>query len=159
MYKTGSNRYLGFCDRYNIIPFPVSEGTLLLFVAFLYHEGLIASTVKSYLAAVRHTQISLGLGDPRVDAMPQLEYVTKGLKKRTAGKSSRMRYPITPSILRALKQVWQTDPNKSDAVMLWAVSCMCFFGFLRSGEAVLQSETGTMQRSICPLGMSGSTTW
>ncbi len=45
------------------------------------------------------------------------------------------------TILQAIKQVWQTEPNKSEAVMLWAVSCTCFFDFLRSGEAVLQSES------------------
>ena len=57
-----------------------------LFEAHLYREGLVASTVKSYLAAVRHAQIALGLGDPKMAGMPQLEYVTKGLCKKMAGR-------------------------------------------------------------------------
>ena len=45
----------------------------------------MAGTVKSYLAAVRHAQIAIGLGDPHMSDMPQLEYVVKGLRKKTAG--------------------------------------------------------------------------
>ncbi len=76
-----------------------------------------AGTVKSYLLAVRHTQISLGLGDPRIGEMPQLEYTIKGLKKKAAaGKQTRL--PITPPILRQLKQVWEQYPNHRDASTL-----------------------------------------
>ena len=74
--------------------------------------------------------------------MPQLEYVVKGLKKKTAGRAARVRRPITPLILRSLKQVWQSEPSRRDASMLWAASCMCFFGFLRSGEVVVPSDSG-----------------
>ena len=56
------------------------ERTLTLFMAFLSEKGLKASTAKSYMAAIRHSQIAMGLGDPKVGDMPQLEYVIKGLK-------------------------------------------------------------------------------
>ena len=138
-YRSGSSRYLQFCESFNVTPFPVSESGLSFFVAFLYRQGLSGGTVKSYLAAIRYVQISLGLGDPHTAAMPQLEYVVKGVKKKTAGRPARCRRPITPQILAMMKQVWEHEPDKFDAAMLCAAACMCFFGFLRSGEVVVPS--------------------
>ncbi len=47
-------------------PFPVREFTLMYFVAWAFQQGLSGGTVKNYLAAVRHSHISLGLGDSRI---------------------------------------------------------------------------------------------
>lgn len=44
-------------------------------MAFLYKEGLKVGTVKSYLAAIRYTQIALGLGNLHMEGMGKLEYV------------------------------------------------------------------------------------
>ena len=135
-YRTGERKYITFCQSYNLVPFPVTEPTLIAFVAMLYTQRLAAGTVKSYLAAVRHAQIAIGLGDPRIGAMPQLEYVLKGLKRRASGRQRRIRLPITTDILRKLKGVWAQMRDKHNAAMLWAASTLCFFGFLRMGEAV-----------------------
>ncbi len=141
-YQSGTNRYRRFCSVYGVSPFPVSEQNLSFFVSILHRDGLSGATVKGYLAAVRHAQIALGMGDPRISSMPQLEYVVRGARKKAAGRPSRTRLPITPPILRQLKSVWERDPNRFDAAMLWAAPCMCFFGFLRSGEVVVPSDRG-----------------
>ena len=68
-------------SKYVYTPFPVTNPMLTHFVAFLFEEKLSAATVMNYLAAVRHSQIALSLGDPEMCNMPQLEYVIKGLKR------------------------------------------------------------------------------
>ena len=129
-----------FCQQTQTTPYPATEDTLLLFIAHLHKNRLSHGTIKSYLAAVRYGQIGRGLGNPAIHTMPRLEYVLKGAKKATPA-STRSRLPITPTILQAIKSVWQKDPNTRNAKMLWAASCLCFFGFLRSGEIVCPSET------------------
>ena len=65
--------------------------------------------------------------------MPQLEYVLKGFKRK-APNSARRRLQITLEILKKLRQVWDQSPQKRDAKMLWAASCLYFYDFLRSGK-------------------------
>ena len=103
--------------------------------------------MKSYLSAVWHVHISMGLGDPDISSMPQLEYVVKGL---TASRVSRVCRPVTPQIL--LKQVWELLPDRHNSVRLWAAACMCFFGFLRSGEVVVPSESNYDSSAYLSLG-------
>lgn len=124
---------------YNIHkPFPVCEDVLTHFVAYLHTEGLKAGTMKSYLAAVRYTQIALGLGNPRIDSMARLEYVVRGAKRLTSG-PTRTRLPITVPLLDQMRRSWSKERPRRDALMLWAAASMCFFGFLRVGEVIVPS--------------------
>ena len=59
-----------------------------------------------------------------------------------AGSPRRIRLPITPEILYLLRSSWEDLPSRSDTVLLLASSTLCFFTFLRMGEAVLPSVTG-----------------
>ena len=85
VYWSGSMRYQKFCQQFNLQTYPATETILALFVASLFRKGLTAGTIKS---SVRYTQISLGLGDPHANALPQLEYVVKGLKRKAAGQAA-----------------------------------------------------------------------
>ena len=142
MYASGQKRYLVFCRNGSLSPFPLSEDQLCTFVAYLMDEGLQHTSIKGYLSAVRRLQIVKGLGDPFTSTWPLLEYILRGIKLRQAkDKKSRAkkRLPVTPDILRKLREVWSKDAHLLDNIMLWAVCCMCFYGFLRSGEVTLTS--------------------
>ena len=133
-YRSGTRRHLKFCRTQQIeVPFPVSERTLCQLIAWLHTQHLASSTVKNYLAAVRHSQIALGLGDRKIGSMTQLEYVIRGMKRKTQT-TRRMRLPISPVMLQGVRRIWQQHPNPRDAAML------CFFGFLRVGEIVSPSD-------------------
>ena len=45
------------------------------------------------------------------------------------------------TVLRQLKSVWERKEDLNDACMLWAASCLCFFGFLRMGQVVVPSNS------------------
>ena len=119
----------------------MSEHTLMRFVSYVYREGVKARTIKSYLATVHHAQILLRPGDPKICDMPQLEYVIRGIKKCT-GQLTHTRLPITPGLMRSLRKHWIANNIEWDFVMLWATACMCFFGFMRTGEIVVPSDSG-----------------
>ena len=63
-YRSAQNRYVSFCQLANVTPFLISIHILHNFVAFLGSQGLKHQSVKSYLSAVRHTQITAGFHDP-----------------------------------------------------------------------------------------------
>ena len=75
-----------------------------------------------------------------MNSMPRLELVLRGLKKEKAGWPSKLRLPIIPAILRQVHTNFK-DSRDWDAIMLWAVMCLCFFRLHRSGEMVAPDDS------------------
>jgi len=133
-YTAAERKYLTFCSDFNFAPLPLCEDVLCQYAASLAKQSLKHQTIKTYLSALRYTQVMAGFGDPGLSSMPWLEYVLKGIKVDLAKRSvtQRTRLPITPPILRKIRSVLSEESAKYEN-MLWAICCTCFFGFLRSG--------------------------
>ena len=115
----------------------------MLFSAYLALQGLKWQTIKSYLSAVRHFQLTQGAPPLSLDeARPRLQLMLKGIKRATSTRPPKARLPITPAILRQVGQAANKPGQPSaDTLMVWAAMNMCFFGFLRAGEVC--SPTGS----------------
>ena len=147
-YRSGLRRYLSFCYAFGVpAPFPVSETLLCYFVTLLAEEGAAPSTIRTYLAAVRHAQIMEGLPELRESStFPRLRLVQSGIRRIRAetGPHRPRRLPITPQLLRRLRpeSLRRGDGAASyDELLLWAISTVCFFGFFRAGELTVQNPT------------------
>ena len=80
---------------------PVHEHTICQFAADL-SASVGWGTIRSYLSAVRFYQISAGLPDPALAALPMLSYVLKGIHRKIPDSTRSKRLPITPHLLRKM---------------------------------------------------------
>ena len=117
---------------------PVDENTLVQYAAYLA-RSIKYSSIKSYLAAVRHLHIRNGY-ELDLKKFPRLQLICRGIK-RSQGCSTRVRLPITIHHLK-LFFCLLTIPHTSnyDSLMIWAAMTLAFFGFMRLGELTCNSR-------------------
>ena len=108
-------------------------------MAHLANEGLAHSSIKTYLSAIRHFQISGGYPNPNLGDMPRLFLVMRGIKSQQA---TSVQIPPTNHAHNTaqLRRVWDKSADDGDHIMLWAASTTCFFGFMRAGEITVPSQ-------------------
>ena len=110
---------------------------LFCHVAGMAREGVAPSTVRTYLAAVRHAQVVRGHPGPReLSSLPRLRLVQNGARRERAAAGqppTRRRLPITPAILHQMRPPATRRPVTASyqETMLWAAATVCFF---RAGE-------------------------
>ena len=79
-YASAKQRYLIFCYTYNIPPLPLSKIKLCRNISYLSAQQLKYQSIKCYLSAIWHLQISHGFADPfSLCVFSRLEYVLKGI--------------------------------------------------------------------------------
>ena len=146
-YHSALKRFYLFCSQFNVVsPFPVSEDILCYFSSYLATQHISPQSIKTYPAGIRHMQVTLGLPEPRsISSLPRLRLVQAGIQRthsEQAPQPTRVRLPITPAILRAMRSTLESRSKDLDIVMIWAAAILCFFGFFRSGEITIPSTTG-----------------
>ena len=154
---------MDFCTSCNIPPLPITQAPLGRFVAELAQDGLAQKILKAYLSAVRYMQLTTLGTDSNIRDMGNLAYVLQGIRRSQAISGTnrpRTRLPITAAIMRSLKGSWEMQGITIDRLMLWATACTCFFGLLRSGEAMVPTQSAydpAVQLSISDLSLNSAT--
>ena len=127
------------------------------FMSYLAKAGLQASSIKVYLAAIRHMQIARTGMELEHSKMPKskiLQVASCRIRRMKAllPKQSLTCLPIIPAILRKIKQVWSPRAQE-DIIMLWAASALCFFVFFfHMGELTTPDDTNYCTQKHLSLG-------
>ena len=111
---------------------PASEVLLTEFVAYLA-KNIKHSSIKIYLAAVRHFHIRQGFR-LNFQKMSRLQLVLCGIK-RSQGREIQIRLPITIHHMKLFHLLLSIPSNENyNSIMIWAAMTLAFFGFLRLEE-------------------------
>ena len=103
LYATARNHYNRFCKQLKLSPFPVSTRHLSAFAAFLARSKA-ASTVSTYLAAVKHHHLAQGF-DANLISSPQLAMALRGMQRHQT--RQRTHLPSLIHSLRVSSSIWQ----------------------------------------------------
>lgn len=74
--------------------------------------------------------------------MPRLRLVQSGIQRSYAAKPkdpTKMRLPITPTILPKIKEHWSPQCADLDNVTPWAAATLCFFSFSGQERSLFQA--------------------
>jgi hypothetical protein len=159
MYSSAYRTFVQFLEMHSlwttdgVAPPIISEHTLAYFVAYCVQRNLRYTTIKQYLAGIRHFYVAYGVPTPLCApaSLSCLQLILRGVKKsQTSSRATRL--PITFPILTRLTQAFVSGvPGSYDGIMLAAALSMAFFGFLRCGEFTVGSPVYYPRGDACCL--------
>ena len=142
-YSSAQKRYLNFCEHYHRVPMPASEDTLLLYVSFLFEEGLTGTSIRVYLSAVRSLHVFAGHTYPT--ELLRVKLALKGAIRETPAPIRKL--PITYTVL---KKLLKKIKCRFDGHLLCAAMTLAFFGCLRLGEICVHDKDGfSSLKNLC----------
>jgi hypothetical protein len=132
-YTCAQQKYLIFCGIYKFEPTPVSEETLLLYVAYLFDLGFKCSSIRVYLSAIRSLHVYSGVEYPT--NMVRLQLALKGAATQSAPPIHKL--PITFSVLTKMLHAIR---GRFDVLLFNSVMTLAFFGCFRASEIVISDN-------------------
>lgn len=144
---------------------PINQEILVLFVTHCHVLlKLSATTIKSYLCAIRFRYVQHGFRNPLChpdgSTYLRLHSICRAIK-RTQGCSSRPRLPLTANIIQRLCSALRHGVfNPYTDLLLETLFIVAFFGFLRCGEfthrTAFHPSTGICVEDVCITGSKAS---
>ena len=135
-YNSAQRKYIQFCAWYDISPFPASNNTILLYIAYMNTLGLAPSTMSVYLSSIRSAQVMAGYQEPDIRS-PQVKLALKAIKDTSA--SPVRKQPIMYSMLANMIHMIEGEAN---GLMWSAMLCLAFFAGLRGAEYAMVTQQG-----------------
>jgi hypothetical protein len=126
-YSSAQQKFLEFCRIYKLKSMPVTESTLLLYVAYLFDQGFKGSSIRVYISAIRSLHVYGGYEYP--EDMVRLKLALKGAVTQSAPPVRKL--PITYKIL---SKMLFSIKGRFDEKMINAVMTLAFFGCFRASE-------------------------
>ena len=141
-YKAGTRQYIRFCQQSSLSSIPTSEKTLLLCATHLATHGLTYATIKVYLAAVRHSHVTVGYHNvSNSHFTPRVQQLLRGIHKESSKtRWPRKRLPITLKIMQKIKHHLNKQPPTYQDKLVWAACCVAFYGFLSVSKFTVPSQ-------------------
>lgn len=126
--------FLRFCLYFGKTPVPASKDTVLTYMVFLA-RSLAISSIPCYMNIVKIMHLEAGIENPLKDW--DLSIIHKGIQRKI-GKPPQQKLPITPEILRIVRETLDFRISKHRA--FWCACVIGFLGFFRKSTLLPKSQ-------------------
>ncbi|XP_067323141.1 tyrosine recombinase XerC-like [Anolis sagrei] len=146
-YARAVQEFLDFRKHYNLPEvMPVPYDQLTQFCVYHKRRGLAAQSIRSKLSALAYWFKAQGICDSTDDFRLQ-KILTGWARQRGHPKDDRQ--PLTPVILRGMKQLWPSlCTTLYEQLLFHAAALTAFFAALRVSELVALSKKDTSHRAL-----------
>ncbi len=122
--------------------FPLTEETILTFIAWCLRKGNTANTIKTYLSGLRQAHIALGLKGQNLHTDLVHQVLTGSTNIAISSKLKQIRVPCTLNVLKLLKaEIKASSLSNSMQILVWSVCCIAFFGAFRMAELLCKKTS------------------